>query len=132
MIAVDTNILVRYLTNDDLNQARLALEILSKQEEIFVAKTVLLEMEWVLRSAYELKRSEIEKSILQILGLPNIVPESPEQIALALQYYQQDMDFADALHLAANSKVKRFYTFDKIFSKKAENILPKVTLVKNQ
>ena len=41
MIAVDTNILVRYLTNDDPVQAKLALEILSKPEEIFIAKTAL-------------------------------------------------------------------------------------------
>jgi len=130
MIAADTNILIRYITNDDPTQAALALKILSKQEEIFIAKTVLLEMEWVLRSAYDLKPPEIDKAIRQILGLPNVVPESPEQIALALEYYRQGMDFADALHLVANSEIKQFYTFDQIFVKKAENILPEVTLVR--
>jgi predicted nucleic-acid-binding protein len=130
MIAADTNILVRYLTNDDPTQAKLALEILSKPEEIFIAKTVLLEMEWVLRSVYELKPPEIFKGLLQILGLPNVVPESPEQIALALEYYRQGMDFADALHLVAHSEIKQFYTFDQAFVKKAKHILPEVTLVK--
>jgi predicted nucleic-acid-binding protein len=130
MIAADTNILVRYLTNDDPIQAKLALKILSKPEEIFIAKTVLLEMEWVLRSVYEFKPPEIDKAMLQILGLPNVVPESPEQIALALEYYRQGMDFADALHLVAHSEIKQFYTFDRAFVKKAENVLPKVTLVK--
>ncbi len=130
MIAADTNILVRYLTNDDPIQAKLALEILSKPEEIFITKTVLLEMEWVLRSVYEFKPPEIDKAMLQILGLPNVVPESPEQIALALEYYRQGMDFSDALHLVAHSEIKQFYTFDRAFVKKAENVLPKVTLVK--
>jgi len=130
MIAADTNILVRYLTNDDPIQAKRALEILNKPEEIFIAKTVLLEMEWVLRSVYEFKPPEIDKAMLQILGLPNVVPEFPEQIALALEYYRQGMDFADALHLVANSEVKQFYTFDNAFVKKAENVLPRVTLVK--
>jgi len=130
MIAADTNILVRYLTNDDPTQAKLALEILNKPEEIFIAKTVLLEMEWVLRSVYELKPPEILKGLLQILGLPNIVPESPEQIALALEYYRQGMDFADALHLVAHSEIKQFYTFDQAFVKKAKPFLPEVTLVK--
>ncbi|MDM8564718.1 type II toxin-antitoxin system VapC family toxin [Candidatus Halobeggiatoa sp. HSG11] len=130
MIAVDTNILVRYLTNDDPIQAQLALKILSKPEKIFIAKTVLLEVEWVLRSVYEFKPSEIDKAILQILGLPNVVPEFPEQIALALKYYRQGMDFADALHLVANFEIKHFYTFDKAFVKKTKNILPNVTLVK--
>lgn len=45
MIAVDTNILIRYLTNDDPTQSALALKILSIEKEIFVAKTVLLETE---------------------------------------------------------------------------------------
>ena len=98
MISADTNILIHYLTNDDPKQAALALKILNKPEEIFIAKTVLLEMEWVLRSVYDLKPAEIYKAILQILGLPNVVPEFPEQIALALEYYRQGMDFADALN----------------------------------
>jgi len=130
MIAVDTNILVRYLTNDDTVQAKLALDILSKQEEIFIAKTVLLEIEWVLRSVYEFKPHEINKGLLQILGLPTVVSESPEQVALALEYYRNGMDFADALHLVSNSETKQFYTFDHAFVKKAENILPKVILLK--
>lgn len=87
-------------------------------------------MEWVLRSVYELKPPEILKGLLQILGLPNVVPESPEQIALALEYYRQGMDFADALHLVAHSEIKQFYTFDQAFVKKAKHILPEVTLVK--
>jgi len=87
-------------------------------------------MEWVLRSVYELKPPEIDKAMLQILGLPNVVPESPEQIGLALEYYRKGMDFADALHLVANPKIDKFYTFDKVFVKKAEKILPEVTLVK--
>jgi len=89
---------------------------------------VLLEIEWVLR--YEFKPSEIGKTMLQILGLPNVVPESPKQIALALEHYRQSMDFADALHLIANSEIEQFYTFDRAFVKKARNILPKIILVK--
>ena len=58
MIAVDTNLLVRILTNDDPIQARRALKIL-KNDEIFIPKTVLLETEWVLRHAYEIGRSNI-------------------------------------------------------------------------
>ena len=50
MIAVDTNILVRYLTNDDAEQAQLAIDLLNGSEHIWLPKTVLLETEWVLRS----------------------------------------------------------------------------------
>jgi predicted nucleic-acid-binding protein len=54
MIALDTNVWVRYVTNDEPDQARRALAILAEAEEIFVAKTTLLELEWILRAAYEL------------------------------------------------------------------------------
>jgi predicted nucleic-acid-binding protein len=58
MIAVDTNILVRILTNDDPIQARRAVKIL-KSDDIFISKSVLLETERVLRQAYEIKKSNI-------------------------------------------------------------------------
>ena len=58
MIAVDTNLLVRILTNDDPIQARRVLELLNT-DDIFIPKTVLLETEWVLRHAYEIDRSNI-------------------------------------------------------------------------
>ena len=76
-----------------------------------------------------MKPPEIDQTILQILGLPNVVPESPEQIALALEYYRQGMDFANALHLVANPQLEQFYTFDKAFAKKAKYISPDVILV---
>lgn len=53
MVAVDTNVLVRLLVNDDARQARRA-RALFEREEIFISPTVLLESEWVLRSAYGL------------------------------------------------------------------------------
>ena len=58
MISVDTNLLIRILTNDDPIQARRALTIL-KSDDIYIPKTVILETEWVLRHAYEIKRSNI-------------------------------------------------------------------------
>ncbi|MGZ5007097.1 MAG: PIN domain-containing protein [Methylobacter sp.] len=56
MIAVDTNILVRYVVNDDLVQAQQAKALLKSASAVFIAKTTLLECEWVLRSAYKLPR----------------------------------------------------------------------------
>ena len=55
MISPDTNVLVRVLTNDDEKQADLAAEVLSAND-VFLAKTVLLELEWVLRYSYEFDR----------------------------------------------------------------------------
>lgn len=122
MIAVDTNVWVRYVTNDDPRQAARAVELLARDEEIFVAKSVLLELEWVLRAVYELSRKSILKAMLHILGLPNVQAELPEQVAFALDNYERGLDFADALHLAAGSDVRAFYTFDEKFARRARSL----------
>jgi predicted nucleic-acid-binding protein len=122
MIAVDTNVLVRYVTNDDPRQAARAVALLASAEEIFIAKTVLLEVEWVLRAVYELTAKSIHRALLHILGLPNVHAEDPEQVALALDHYERGLDFADALHLAANTDVEAFYTFDGKFARRARSL----------
>ena len=101
MIGVDTNLLVRYLTHDDRVQGPLAMRVLANSEGVFVAKTVLLELEWMLRAAYQLPRAAIETALLQVVGLPNVVVERPEHIAAALDGYHQGLDFANALHYAS-------------------------------
>ncbi|MDZ7967304.1 MAG: PIN domain-containing protein [Nostoc sp. DedSLP03] len=58
MIAVDTNIIVRFLTQDDELQFQKSKEIFQTQD-IFISDTVILETEWVLRFAYKFKRHEI-------------------------------------------------------------------------
>ena len=78
MIALDTNVWVRYVTNDEPDQAKRALAVLAGAEEIFVAKTTLLELEWVLRAAYELSAASIIRALRQILGLPNVQIEMPD------------------------------------------------------
>jgi len=116
MIAVDTNILVRYAVNDDPVQSQQAKALLKKTESIFVSKTTLLEFEWVLRSAYKLPRESILHSILTICGLPNFTVESAWQVAQACELYSKGLDFADALHYySANTNVEKFYTFDEKF-----------------
>ena len=117
MIAVDTNILVRYVTNDDLVQSRQAKALLENAQAIFISKTTLLEVEWVLRSAYKLPRESILKSILTICGWPNLTVENPWQVAQACEFYGKGLDFADALHYCANTDVEAFYTFDEKFIK---------------
>ena len=119
MIAVDTNLLVRILTNDDPIQARRALKIL-KNDEIFIPKTVLLETEWVLRHAYEIGRSNIIIGFQKLLGLPNVNVEDPDSIYQAISWYENKFDFADALHLASSRRCISFATFDSFFIKKAQ------------
>ena len=121
MIAVDTNLVVRILTNDDPNQARRAVKIL-KSDDIFIPKTVLLETEWVLRHAYEIKRSKIIFGFQKLIGLPNLRVEDPDSVYQAISWYENKLDFADALHLASSKKCASFATFDSSLIKKAQQI----------
>ena len=122
MIALDTNVWVRYVTNDEPDQAKRALAVLAGVEEIFVAKTTLLELEWVLRAAYELSTAAIIRALRQILGLPNVQAEMPDQLEKAIDYYEKGLDFADALHLSSSPEGVSFYTFDTAFIKRARSL----------
>ena len=126
MKTFDTNIWVRYPTNDDPLQARRALALLEQTDAVFLPKTVLLELEWVLRAAYRLEAAVIHRSLLQILGLPMVTVESAGQVAVALDFYAQGFDFADALHLAASEGTEALYTFDERFIRKGREAVPPV------
>jgi predicted nucleic-acid-binding protein len=121
MIALDTNLCVRYLTNDDPAQAKQVLRILEQAEEVFLPKTVLLELEWVLRAVYELPRESVRRALLQILGLSNVSVESSQQVEMALKHYELGLDFADALHLAACGGMS-FLSFDTAMLRKARRL----------
>ncbi|HEV3111409.1 MAG TPA: type II toxin-antitoxin system VapC family toxin [Candidatus Binataceae bacterium] len=71
MIAVDTNVLVRIIINDDARQAALAPDLLN-QREVFISKTVLLETEWVLRSAYKFGPSAVREALRRFLDRSNV------------------------------------------------------------
>ena len=119
MIALDTNVLVRCLTLDDASQVPAARALLAHEDGVFLAKTVLLELEWVLRAAYKLPRTTILAALGKLLGLPNLSAESPAQVSQALDGYSRGLDFADALHLAASPADEGMFTFDGRFAKVA-------------
>lgn len=121
MITVDTNILVRIVTNDTPQQAKRAATLLAK-EPVFIPKTVILEMEWVLRYAYKLEKPSILKAFQGILGLSNVAAEDAPNVSRALNWYESGLDFADALHLASSSDSGKFVTFDDKLCKKAKKI----------
>lgn len=118
MHAVDTNVLARLLTDDDATQAKRA-ATLFKKESIFIPKTVLLETEWVLRRLYRLEHATIVNSFRKLSGLKNVELEQPLVIAQALQWCEDGMDFADALHLASSPSARKFATFDETMKKNA-------------
>jgi predicted nucleic-acid-binding protein len=118
MTALDTNVLVRVITGDDRAQATRAAAFLRAQEGVFVPKTVLLELEWVLRSAYRIKPDAIVAALHDILDVFNIEIEDEAAVRQAIEWYQQGMDFADGLHVASAGPERKFATFDNSLRRK--------------
>ena len=121
MPAVDTNIIVRYLTADDPEQFAKARALIDR-ESIVVGTTVLLETEWVLRSAYRFSRDRIIAALTAFAGFPRVLLEDPVLAAKALDWLAQGMDFADALHLARAEGCEAFISFDLHFATVANSI----------
>ena len=123
MIALDTNVVVRFLVNDDLAQARRARSLI-ESNETFVPASVLLEAEWVLRGAYGLGRGVVGRLLRGLLGLAKLATEDPQRIARALEWHSRGLDFADALHLASSVGAGRFATFDEKLVKSVKKLAP--------
>jgi predicted nucleic-acid-binding protein len=121
MMAVDTNIIVRFLTRDDERQHKKSFAIFNKQE-VFIADTVILETEWVLKFSYEFSSSEICSAFVNLFGLKNVHLSNPTFIAQAIEWYRQGLDFSDALHLTQCQQFEKLYTFDKQFISKAKKL----------
>jgi predicted nucleic-acid-binding protein len=109
--AVDTNVLVRYYLRDAPAQARLAEKVLSAGD-VFVPKTVVLELEWVLRSVAEQPAGKVLDCLAHLTALPGITIEDHEQVETALRHCREGTDFADALHHAASHACNELLTFD--------------------
>ncbi len=112
VLAIDTNVVVRYLTGDDSRQAAIARRQVDGGP-VWVARTVLLETEWVLRSAYGFPPKLVCAALRDFAGLPTVTVETPAVAAQALAWLEAGMDFADALHLAAAEEGMSFATFDR-------------------
>jgi predicted nucleic-acid-binding protein len=112
MIAIDTNIVVRFLTHDDEIQYKKAYTLFN-EHDVFIADTVILESEWVLRFAYNFDTKQIADALTRLFGLPNVHINHPSLVAQAIAWHLQGLDFADAFHLANSRQCKTFFTFDK-------------------
>lgn len=118
MIAVDTNILVRVLTNDEPAQTKRALKRM-RSDTVWVSRTVLLETEWVLRHAYSLDVVSIGRAFTTLLGIASVEVEDRLAVLEAVAWHEAGMDFADAMHLAASGGATAFVSFDRHLAKAA-------------
>jgi|SRR5665213_1401221 len=120
MTAVDTNVLVRLLTGDDPEQEAAAARSLFAAGPVRIAKTVLLETSWVLRSVYEFEDSAIREALTRLLGLRNVDVEDEASVASALALTAHGIEFADAMHLVSRPPGAAFVSFDLAFVRRAK------------
>ncbi len=112
MIALDTNVLARYLLADEADQARAARALIEDAKaEFWIPVTVVLELAWVLR-VKKVPGDEIAARLRDLFTLHGVRAQMPEAVHQALRWAEQGMDLADALHLALSAKAERFATFD--------------------
>jgi predicted nucleic-acid-binding protein len=111
VIAADTNVIVRLLTDDEPRQTARARRLF-ETETVFLPKCVILETEWVLRRLYRMERAAVNRALEALLSLPNVRCEDEPVVRQALAWNRATLDFADALHLASSQTAERFATFD--------------------
>jgi predicted nucleic-acid-binding protein len=119
VIAVDTNVLVRFLVQDDADQARIAGDIfdqLTDTEPGFVSREVLIELVWVLERAYGYGRAKIAGALDGLLSSTEVRIEAGDDVGSALDLYRNDgFGFADLMIAAAARRAgaAELVTFDR-------------------
>lgn len=119
MPALDTNVLVRWLVQDDEAQAErveaLFRTSIANRRALFVPCTVILELEWVLRSRYGYPKAAVVRGLDSLLEAKDLEIQSEAAIERALYLYRQSSaDFADCVHLGLSAATERLplLTFD--------------------
>ena len=118
MRAIDTNVLVRALVNDNAAQSARAVKLLT-ENDIYIPVTVVLELEWVLRSRYAFAPKVVAQAIEKIAALVNVVVGERSAVLAAAARAAQGWDFAGALHHALSHGCEDFSTLDADLVKRA-------------
>lgn len=117
MIGLDTNVLVRYLVQDDPEQARRAADVidgLTQDQQGYVSLVTLVELYWVLRAAYAVGRAAALDTIDQLLGAAELVVDRAEVAVIGVHSARRGADFADAViaELGRRAGCAETITFD--------------------
>ena len=119
MIALDTNVLVRYLVNDDTRQAEAARSLLAEltaERPGFVCREVVVELVWVLQRAYGFSRDRIAKVLEELIATRELAFEAGDDVArAALNCRRGGAGFSDLMIAAAARRGGAYplYTFDR-------------------
>ncbi|MBN1103249.1 MAG: type II toxin-antitoxin system VapC family toxin [Deltaproteobacteria bacterium] len=127
---VDTNLFIRYLTNDDSKKAdrveRLLAEAASGKTKLVTADLVIAEIIWVLESAYGMNTQEICPMIRAILSTPGLEVTNASLVYRALEFYESmNIDFIDGYIAGLMEKmgIRELYTFDRKHISRLQGIL---------
>ena len=120
MAALDTNVLVRYIVQDDAAQLAAAKRLISRCVgeglTLFVPATVVLELEWVLRSNFGFAKDDVLRTLSSLFSAAELSFESEHALEVALQLFREgSADFADCLRVALVNQAGEapLWTFDK-------------------
>jgi len=128
MIGLDTNILARYYVQDESDaeavlQHEAARRLIESGNPLMICKTVLLEMEWVMRGYYGFSPDEISAMFRHLMTLPQITIEDRTIVENALAQSETGLDLADALHHASYNTCESMATFDdRKFARRAQRL----------
>ena len=121
---VDTNLFIRYLTDDDPVQTdaveSLFIRVKEGKETVQTSVLVIVEIVWVLESIFKKSRDEIKEMIQKIINTQNLMVENRDILLQGLEIYsQKNIDFVDAYHAVflKSTGEKIIYSFDQDFDK---------------
>jgi predicted nucleic-acid-binding protein len=124
MAALDTNVLVRFLVEDDVVQLALAKRLIRRcireGQTLYVSVSVSLELEWVLRSNFGFAKDEVVLALAHLLSAAELSFESEGALELALLLYKENSaNYSDCVHvaLAAHAGEQPMWTFDRAAAK---------------
>jgi predicted nucleic-acid-binding protein len=109
--AVDTNVVLRWLVEDDPAQTAVARELF--EQPVAISLTVFLESAWVLRSRYGFSAEEAATLLARVLELGKVFVADAELVGWALERFSAGADFADMIHLVSVHRHDSFATFDR-------------------
>lgn len=121
---VDTNVFIRFLTNDIPQKADACEEVfkkaVEKKEIVFTTDLVIAEIIWVLESFYELQKEEVQTKVEKILNTPNLVCPNKDMILRALALYKEkNIDYIDAYNalILKEKGIDELYSYDKDYDR---------------
>lgn len=129
MIALDTNVLVRFIVGDDHAQQRAAIRLLAdRQEEFFIGDLVLAEFVWVLDSVYGYDREDIGSALQALITRSNLCFEDEIRVRRATRYHAEGGDFEDLLVLSRAQAMccAGLVSFDKQLKKRFPDFVAEV------